>query len=220
MCALSQDYQRCARPCAASCWSAPELGLTGDTVLPVLPVMQAPPRCSRSAQPSLLIARADPDPDNLRSACWLQSWIETAARTCLWAACGLPATTALPAAGALLRCALLVALCARALLQQPHPCSGSAQSSMPSGDASDRYHTRAMAGGVLCVPGAVAVQSDREHVTTRACVGRGSGQSLWNETGQTAVKSSSMLPWGHSGPSDSHHKALLVCFNLAFLWPV
>jgi hypothetical protein len=194
--------------------------MTGDTVLPVLPVMQPPPRCSRSAQPSLLIARADPDPDNLRGACWLQSWVETAARTCLWAACGLPATTALPAAGALLRCALLVALCARALLQQPHPCSGSAQSSMPSGDASDRYHTRAMAGGVLCVPGAVAVQSDREHVTTRACVGRGSGQSLWNETGQTAVKSSSMLPWGHSGPSDSHHKALLVCFNLAFLWPV
>jgi|EP01046_Picozoa_sp_COSAG06_P000873 hypothetical protein len=194
--------------------------MTGDTVLPVLPVMQPPPRCSRSAQPSLLIARADPDPDNLRGACWLQSWVETATRTCLWAACGLPATTALPAAGALLRCALLVALCARALLQQPHPCSGSAQSSMPSGDASDRYHTRAMAGGVLCVPGAVAVQSDREHVTTRACVGRGSGQSLWNETGQTAVKSSSMLPWGHSGPSDSHHKALLVCFNLAFLWPV
>ena len=104
MCALSQDYQRCARPCAASCWSAPELGLTGDTVLPVLPVMQPPPRCSRSAQPSLLIARADPDPDNLRGACWLQSWVETAARTCLWAACGLPATTALPAAGALLRC--------------------------------------------------------------------------------------------------------------------
>jgi hypothetical protein len=94
-------------------------------VLPVLPVMQPPPRCSRSAQPSLLIARADPDPDNLRGACWLQSWVETAARTCLWAACGLPATTALPAAGALLRCALLVALCARALLQQPHPCSGS-----------------------------------------------------------------------------------------------
>ena len=150
MCALSQDYQRCARPCAASCWSAPELGLTGDTVLPVLPIMQAPPRCSRSVQPSLLIARADPDPDNLRGACWLQSWVETAARTCLWAACGLPATTALPAAGALLRCALLVALCARALLQQPHPCSGSAQSSMPSGDASDRCHTRAMAGGVLC----------------------------------------------------------------------
>jgi hypothetical protein len=194
--------------------------MTGDTVLPVLPVMQPPPRCSRSAQPSLLIARADPDPDNLRGACWLQSWVETAARTCLWAACGLPATTALPAAGALLRCALLVALCARALLQQPHPCSGSAQSSMPSGDASDRYHTRAMAGGVLCVPGAVAVQSDRERATTHACVGRASGQSLRNETGQTAVKSSSMLPWGHSGPSDSHHKALLVCFNLAFLWPV
>ena len=104
MCALSQGYQRCAWPCAASCWSAPELGLTGDTVLPVLPVMQPPPRCSRSAQPSLLIARADPDPDNLRGACWLQSWVETAARTCLWAACGLPATTALPAAGALLRC--------------------------------------------------------------------------------------------------------------------
>ena len=71
-----------------------------------------------------------------------------------------------------------------------------------------------------CVPGAVAVQSDRERATTHACVGRASGQSLWNETGQTAVKSSSMLPWGHSGPSDSHHKALLVCFNLAFLWPV
>ena len=71
-----------------------------------------------------------------------------------------------------------------------------------------------------CVPGAVAVQSDRERATTRACVGRASGQSLRNETGQTAVKSSSMLPWGHSGPSDSHHKALLVCFNLAFLWPV
>ena len=64
-------------------------------------------------------------------------------------------------AGALLRCALLVALCARALLQQPHPCSGSAQSSMPSGDASDRCHTRAMAGGVLC-RALWHVQSDRE----------------------------------------------------------
>ena len=63
-----------------------ELGLTGDTVLPVLPVTQPPPRCSRSVQPSLLIAWADPDPDNLRGACWLQSWVETAARTCLWAA--------------------------------------------------------------------------------------------------------------------------------------
>ena len=71
-----------------------------------------------------------------------------------------------------------------------------------------------------CVPGAEAVQSDRERETTHACVGRASGQSLRNETGQTAVKSSSVLPWGHSGPSDSHHKALLVCFNLAFLWPV
>ena len=29
-----------------------------------------------------------------------------------------------------------------------------------------------------------------------------------------------MLPLGQSGPSDSHHKALLVCFNLAFLSPV
>ena len=72
-----------------------------------------------------------------------------------------------------------------------------------------------------CVPGAVAcAERPRAWLTTRACVGRASGQSLRNETGQTAVKSSSMLPWGHSGPSDSHHKALLVCFNLAFLWPV
>jgi len=72
-----------------------------------------------------------------------------------------------------------------------------------------------------CVPGAVAcAERPRAWLTTRACVGRASGQSLRNETGQTAVKSSSVLPWGHSGPSDSHHKALLVCFNLAFLWPV
>ena len=72
-----------------------------------------------------------------------------------------------------------------------------------------------------CVPGAVAcAERPRAWLTTHACVGRASGQSLRNETGQTAVKSSSMLPWGHSGPSDSHHKALLVCFNLAFLWPV
>ena len=72
-----------------------------------------------------------------------------------------------------------------------------------------------------CVPGAVAcAERPRAWLTTHACVGRASGQSLRNETGQTAVKSSSVLPWGHSGPSDSHHKALLVCFNLAFLWPV
>ena len=145
-----------------------ELGLTGDTVLPVLPVTQPPPRCSRSVQPSLLIAWADPDPDNLRGACWLQSWVETAARTCLWAACGLPATTALPAA-ALLRCALLVALCARALLQQPHPCSGSAQSSMPSGDASDRCHTRAMAGGVLCARRCGSAERPRACNHARMC---------------------------------------------------
>ena len=129
MCALSQDYQRCARPCAASCWSAPELGLTGDTVLPVLPVMQAPSRCSRSAQPSLLIAWADPDPDNLRGACWLQSWVETAARTCLWAACGLPATAALlwPACRDLCLAAHC-SLSAWALLQRPHRCSRPVQS--------------------------------------------------------------------------------------------
>ena len=60
----------------------------------------------------------------------------------------------------------------------------------------------------------------RAWLTTRACVGRAGGQSLWNETGQTTVRSSSMLPLGQSGPSDSHHKALLVCFNLAFLSPV
>ena len=71
------------------------------------------------------------------------------------------------------------------------------------------------------VPGAVAcAERPRAWLTTHACVGRASGQSLRNETGQTAVKSLSVLPWGHSGPSDSHHKALLVCFNLAFLWLV
>lgn len=218
MCALSQDYQRCARPCAASCWSAPELGLTGDTVLPVLPVMQAPPRCSRSAQPSLLIARADPDPDNLRGACWLQSWVETAARTCLWAACGLPATTA-----------LLLERCFAVHCWWPYVlgpcCSSRIPARAPLSPACPRGTRRIDATPgrwpvACCVPGAVAVQSDRERATTHACVGRASGQSLRNETGQTAVKSSSMLPWGHSGPSDSHHKALLVCFNLAFLWPV
>ena len=185
-------------------------------MLPVLPVTQPPPRCSRSGSPSLLIARADPDLENLRGACWLQSRVETAGRTCLWAACCHSAACCWSS----VRCALLVAVCARVLLQQPHPCSGSVQSSMPSGDASDRCHTRAMAGGVLCAWRCGSAGRPRAWLTTRACVGRAGGQSLWNETGQTAVKSSSMLPLGQSGPSDSHHKALLVCFNLAFLLPV
>ena len=189
-------------------------------MLPVLPVTQPPPRCSRSGSPSLLIARADPDLENLRGA-FVAAVQGRNCRSdlpvgCLWAACCHSAACCWSS----VRCALLVALCARVLLQQPHPCSGSVQSSMPSGDASDRCHTRAMAGGVLCAWRCGSAGRPRAWLTTRACVGRAGGQSLWNETGQTAVRSSSMLPLGQSGPSDSHHKALLVCFNLAFLLPV
>ena len=61
---------------------------------------QPPPRCSRSAPPTLLIAPAEPDPEGLPGAGQLQSGSETAARTCLRAACGLPAAPGLPAAGA------------------------------------------------------------------------------------------------------------------------
>ena len=81
------------------------------------------PRCSCSAPSTLLIAPAEPDPEGLPGACQLQSGSETAARTCQRAACGLPATTALPATTSLSRCPLL-ALSARALLQRLHPCSG------------------------------------------------------------------------------------------------
>jgi len=75
---------------------------------------QPPPRCSRSAPPTLLIAPAEPDPEGLRGAGRLQSRSETAARTCLRAACGLPAGPGLPAAGAsaaLQRAACLLGAC-------------------------------------------------------------------------------------------------------------
>ena len=62
---------------------------------------QPPPRCSRSALLTLLIAPAEPDPEGLPGAGWLQLGSETAARTCQRAACGLPAAAALRAAGAL-----------------------------------------------------------------------------------------------------------------------
>eukprot|EP01051_Picozoa_sp_SAG22_P002335 SAG22_NODE_102_length_20195_cov_3.248308_19_plen_211_part_00 len=58
-------------------------------------------RCSRSALLTLLIAPAEPDPEGLPGAGRLQLGSETAARTCQRAACGLPAATALRAAGAL-----------------------------------------------------------------------------------------------------------------------
>ena len=73
-----------------------------------------PPRCSRSAPPTLLIAPAEPDPEGLRGAGRLQSGSETAAQTCLRAACGLPAGPGLPAAGAsaaLQRAACLLGAC-------------------------------------------------------------------------------------------------------------
>eukprot|EP01046_Picozoa_sp_COSAG06_P023934 COSAG06_NODE_1923_length_8061_cov_15.756091_9_plen_201_part_00 len=44
---------------------------------------QPPPRCSRSAPPTLLIAPAEPDPEGLPSAVRLQPGSETAAQTCL-----------------------------------------------------------------------------------------------------------------------------------------
>ena len=75
---------------------------------------QPPPRCSRSAPPTLLIAPAEPDPEGLPGAGQLQSGSETAARTCLRAACGLPAAPGLPAAGAsaaLQRAACLLGAC-------------------------------------------------------------------------------------------------------------
>ena len=90
------------------------------------------PRCSRNAPSTLLIASAEPDPEGLPGACQLQLGSETAARTCQRAACGLPATTALPATTSLSRCPLL-ALSARALLQRPHPCSGLIQSGSSRG---------------------------------------------------------------------------------------
>jgi hypothetical protein len=72
---------------------------------------------------NLLIAPTEPEPGDLRGACWLQSRVETAARTCLWAACH----RALSAAERL----CLAAHCnlsAWALLQRLHPCSGPVQS--------------------------------------------------------------------------------------------
>ena len=90
------------------------------------------PRCSRNAPSTLLIAPAEPGPEGLPGACQLQLGSETAARTCQRAACGLPATTALPATTSLSRCPLL-ALSARALLQRPHPCSGLIQSGSSRG---------------------------------------------------------------------------------------
>jgi len=81
------------------------------------------PRCSRNVPSTLLIAPAEPGPEGLPGACQLQLGPETAARTCQRAACGLPATAALPATTSLSRCPLL-ALSARALLQRLHPCSG------------------------------------------------------------------------------------------------
>ena len=64
----------------------------------------APPRCSRNAPLTLLIAPAEPGPEGLPGACQLWSGSETAAQTCQRAACGLPAAAALRAAGALSRC--------------------------------------------------------------------------------------------------------------------
>ena len=90
------------------------------------------PRCSCNAPSTLLIAPAEPGPDGLPGACQLQLGSETAARTCQRAACGLPATTALPATTSLSRCPLL-ALSARALLQWLHPCSGLIQSGSSRG---------------------------------------------------------------------------------------
>ena len=63
-----------------------------------------PPRCSRNAPLTLLIAPAEPGPEDLPGACQLWSGSETAAQTCQRAACGLPAAAALRAAGALSRC--------------------------------------------------------------------------------------------------------------------
>ena len=138
-----------------------ELGLTGDTVLPVLPVTQPPPRCSRSGSPSLLIARADPDLENLRGACWLQSRVETAGRTCLWAACGLPAATALPAAGALFAVHFwwpyVLGSCCSSHIPARAPFSPACPRGTRRIDATPGRWPVA-----CCVPGAVAVQGDRE----------------------------------------------------------
>ena len=87
---------------------------------------QPPPRCSRSALLTLLIAPAEPDPEGLPGAGRLQLGSETAARTCQRAACGLPAAAALRAAGALP--ASPVCSSARGLLQRSYPCSNSVQS--------------------------------------------------------------------------------------------
>ena len=40
------------------------------------------------------------------------------------------------------------------------------------------------------------------------------------ESGSELIQNPLLVKQGHSGPSDSHHKALIVCFTLAFLWPV
>jgi hypothetical protein len=90
------------------------------------------PRCSRNVPSTLLIAPAEPGSEGLPDACQLQLGPETAARTYQRAACGLPATTALPATASLSRCPLL-ALSARALLQRLHPCSGLIQSASSRG---------------------------------------------------------------------------------------
>eukprot|EP01046_Picozoa_sp_COSAG06_P078092 COSAG06_NODE_25754_length_629_cov_1.081132_1_plen_71_part_10 len=55
--------------------------------------------CKVRAQRNRAIA-ADPDPEGLPGVGQLQSGSETAARTFLRAACGLPAGSGLPAAGA------------------------------------------------------------------------------------------------------------------------
>ena len=94
------------------------------------PLAQPPPRCSRSASLNLLIAPTEPEPGDLRGAFWLQSRVETAARTCLWAACGLPATAPVCCLTAAERLCLAAHcnLSAWALLQRLHPCSGPVQS--------------------------------------------------------------------------------------------
>jgi hypothetical protein len=86
----------------------------------------APPRCSRNAPLALLIAPAEPDPEDLPGACQLWSGSETAAQTCPRAAYGLHAAAALRAAGALSRCQRM-APSARALWLQLHPYSCSVQ---------------------------------------------------------------------------------------------
>ena len=94
-----------------------------------LSLAQPPPRCSRSASLNLLIAPTEPEPGDLRGACWLQSRVETAARTCLWAACGLPATARcllLSASVSLPTATCLLGRCCSGYIPARVPCSPAA----------------------------------------------------------------------------------------------